>query len=101
VIFLGFPFETIANSARRNEYMAAILTFLGPPVRFEGWSVQTDNRLRLTLSGPPGVYALESSATGTNWTPFAQQTNAGGRFEFTDGPVTNTVQRFYRAVRLE
>lgn len=31
VVLLGFPFETITSSARRNEYMASILTFFSPP----------------------------------------------------------------------
>lgn len=31
VVILGFPFETITNAARRNEYMADILTFLTQP----------------------------------------------------------------------
>lgn len=99
VVYFGFPFETITSSARRSEYMDRILAFLGQPPKFQALSVQADNRLRLVLGGDPGVYALESSSTLTNWSFVSYLTNSSSRFEFTDAPVTNTPQRFYRVRR--
>jgi len=63
--------------------------------------LDAESRPWLVLSGDPGVYALESAATLTNWMRLTQLTNLDGSFEFIDEPVTNTMQRFYRAVRLE
>lgn len=59
--------------------------------------VLPDNRVRLELSGQPGVYTLETSITLTNWNSVTNLTNVSGAFEFIDKAVTNRAYRFYRA----
>ncbi len=54
--------------------------------------------MRLDLSGEPGVYALQTSSNLTDWSFTASLTNVTGTFGFTDEPVTNHPQRFYRAL---
>ncbi len=99
VVYLGFPFETISSATVRAQYMAAALVFLIPwePLKITGYGLQNDSRLRLTVSGAPGVYEIESSSTLSNWVSVATVTNTAGTCEFFSPPVTNSPGLFYRA----
>jgi len=76
----------------------ALLTVTLPaPLQFEMISLLPDSRVRLELTGQPGVYTLESSITLTNWNSVTNLTNISGAFEFIDEAATNHACRFYRA----
>jgi len=87
----------ITNVAGTVTSSNALLTVVLPaPLRFDLISLLPDNHLRLTMSGDPGVYALETSTQLTNWSFKTNLTNVTGVFEFVDEPVTDVAQRFYR-----
>jgi hypothetical protein len=50
----------------------------------------------LTLTGPPGVYAVFSSSNLAGWTGLGTLTNNLGSAVFTDAPALSP-QKFYRA----
>jgi hypothetical protein len=97
VVYLAFPFETITSAPVRSEYMADVLRFFRKPPRFEAVTLLADRSPRLSLSGEPGAYTLDSSTTLTNWSFLAHVTNVSGTFQFADEPATNSLMRFYRA----
>jgi hypothetical protein len=99
VVYFAFPFETITTAARRDAYMADILTFLAPvggALSFQSAVKQADGCLRLTMTGPPGIYSLDTSADLISWGFVASLTNVAGTVEFTDQPVTNHLRRYFR-----
>jgi len=78
----------------------AVLSVASPqPLKFDLISVQPDQRLRILLSGAPGVYALQTSSNLTSWATLTNLSNVSGTVEFTDDAVTNRVLRFYRATQ--
>ena len=97
VVYFAFPFEAITTAARRDAYMEDILAFFAEPLSFKSAALLADGRLRLVLSGQPGVYSLDSSMDLTNWSFAASLTNVAGIVEFTTEPVTNQVRQFFRA----
>lgn len=97
VVYLGFPFETISSASTRNAYMADVLSFFTQPLRFESITALSSNRTKLALSGPPGVYTLQTAAVLNVWGSLTNLTNTASLFEYTDGSVTNAPARFYRA----
>lgn len=96
VIYFGFPFETITNSAVRNTYMSVILKDFSRPVRFEAASM-TNNLPRLVLSGEPGLtYGIQRSTNFVNWVTITNLANTNGIFEFVD-ETAGSEQSFYKA----
>ncbi|MFO1487756.1 MAG: fibronectin type III domain-containing protein [Verrucomicrobiota bacterium] len=97
VVYFGFPFETITSTTARNEYLADVLNFFTRPLRFDAVTALASNRARLTLSGAPGVYTVQTAATpNASWGAWQNLTNTGSTFEVTDA-TTNAAARFYRA----
>lgn len=102
VVFLGFPFETITTESIRNAYMADILGFLRTglptlPLKFESVAPWAGSQLKLTLSGEPGLYTLQTSSNLSSWTAVTTLTNTTGGFEFIDANPTDPSAKFYRA----
>ena len=96
VIYLGFPFETITDATVRNAYMADALNFFGvPPLKFEAISRLSGNRVKLVMTGPPGIYTVQTGAVLNAWGSLSNLTNRTGVFEFTDA-TTNAAANFYR-----
>lgn len=88
----------ITNVAGTVASSNAFLTVIPlAPLKFDGLAWQPDGSLTLRLSGEPGVYAIESSTTLTNWSFVASVTNVTGNAEFVGGPATNSPALFYRA----
>jgi hypothetical protein len=69
----------------------------GTHPRFEA-PVWTEDQLRLTLRGLPGLYALETSPDLRTWTPLATITNWADRAECLEAPPAGQSAKFYRAV---
>jgi hypothetical protein len=67
------------------------------PLKFDLISLLPDQRVRLTLSGEPGVYTLQTSTNLTFWSLLTNLTIAGSTVDFTDDAATNRGLRFYRA----
>lgn len=102
VVYLGFPFETITSEAVRNAYMADILGLFRAnipylPLKFEAVTSMPGNQLKLTLSGEPGIYTLQTAPTLGAWSPLATVTNTTGTFEFIDTAPTVDPEKYYRA----
>lgn len=99
VVYFGFPWETIVNVTRRNNYLADILAFLNPPFppRFVGVQLAASNRLEMTLIGQAGV-TLEvwRSDDLANWLWLTNLPNPLGRTTFGDTLPPDPPQRFYR-----
>ncbi|MDW8308418.1 MAG: fibronectin type III domain-containing protein, partial [Verrucomicrobiales bacterium] len=99
VVYFGFPWETITNVTRRNNYLADILAFLNPPVAPQFLHVQltAPNRLEMTVRGQAGV-TLEvwRSADLTTWHWQTNLLNPVGRVTFADAIAPALPQRFYR-----
>jgi len=90
----------IDNDAGEITSADAVLTVIPLlPLKFEMISVLPDQRVRLSLSGEPGVYDLQMSSNLTAWITLTNITNGGGTFEFIDASVTNRTLRFYRATQ--
>jgi len=90
----------VANPAGEVTSADAALTVIPfLPLKFDLISVLPDQRLRVVLSGEPGVYGLQTSSNLSAWTTITNLTNAGGTVEFTDGAITNRTERFYRATQ--
>jgi hypothetical protein len=77
---------------------AALLIVLPQPLTFNSVTLLPGGWLQLLLSGAPGVYTLQTSSNLTDWDFAASLTNVSGTVEFTDEPVTNQVQRYFRAL---
>ena len=105
VVYLGFPFETITSPAVRNAYLADILGYflaaIPAPLRFDAAAALPDRRFQFTLTGKPGTYRIEISATLTNWSTLAYVTNQIGVAGYMDDSATNSAMRFYRAVQTQ
>jgi len=102
VVYLGFPFETITSEAVRNAYMADILGLFRAnipflPLKFEAITPLPSSQLKLTLSGEPGIYTLETAPSLGTWTPLTNLTNTTGTFEFIDSAPTVDPEKYYRA----
>jgi len=99
VVYLGFPFETITTEATRSTYMADVLRFFSQPPRFDSITMLPDSRPQLVLSGEPGLpFTIQSSSDLTNWSNLTNVADPSGTIEFTDAPISENVQRFYRAL---
>ncbi len=97
VIYFGFPFETITNSAVRNAYMSVVLKDFSRPVRFEPESGVANDAPRLVLSGEPGLtYGIQRSSNFVNWVTFTNVVNTNGVFEVVDDAALDGPQ-FYKA----
>ncbi len=99
LVVFGFPFETITDPLRREEYMADILAFLAPPpVRLELISVLPENQVRLVLSGEAGAAITLQSATNLPlWSTLTNLPNPSGTIIHTDMVAPGVLQKFYRA----
>ena len=105
VVYWGFPFETITSESVRNAYMADILDFFRAtipmlPLKFDAVTPWASNQLKLSLSGEPGIYTVQTSSNLTAWTSLAEVTNTTGGVEFIDASPTDQPARFYRAKSL-
>ena len=105
LVYWGFPFETITNSAHRDAYMSDVLRFFGvldPPNLSKPQINLTNNTVVLSWSASAGLtYRVQYK---TNLTDAAWQTLGS------DVPATNTTcfksdalfgnapQRFYRVM---
>jgi hypothetical protein len=67
-------------------------------VVFEPTFVVGGGEVTLKLTGPPGVFEIETSSDLTNWQRIATVTNTTGVMEYRDSVPENTTQRFYRAL---
>ena len=102
VVYLGFPFETITSEAVRNAYMADILGLFRAnipflPLKFDSVTPWAGNQLKLTLSGEPGLYTLQTSSNLTSWISVTNLTNTTSSFEFIDPNPTDQPAKYYRA----
>jgi hypothetical protein len=102
VVYLGFPFETITSESVRNTYMADVLAFFRAtipslPLKFDSVTPWAGNQLKLTLSGEPGLYTLQTSSNLTSWTAVTNLTNTTGGFEFIEPNPTDQPAKYYRA----
>ena len=102
VVYLGFPFETITSEAARNAYMADILGLFRAnipflPLKFDSVTSLPGNQLKLTLSGEPGIYTLQTAPTLGAWTSITNLTNTTGTFEFIDTAPAVQPAKYYRA----
>ncbi len=76
VIYLGFPFETILDAGVRRAYMADALNFFNvQPLKFESIALQTDNQVKLMMSGLTGTYTLQTATTLGEWSSLVNLTN--------------------------
>jgi uncharacterized lipoprotein YddW (UPF0748 family) len=67
------------------------------PLRFLSVSLLTDRRVRLQIIGEPGATVeLQRSTDLAEWDRFTSLVLTDGAGEFTDEPLTNQSQRFYR-----
>lgn len=99
VVYFGFPWETIINVTRRNNYLADILAFLNPPLlpQFERVQLLVSNRLELTVRGQAGVtLELWRSSDLLTWQWHTNLPNPLGRVTFTDTIPADEPRRFYR-----
>ncbi len=99
VVYFGFPWETIVNITRRNNYLADILEFLNPPVapRFVNVQLSGSNRIELTLSGRAGVtLELWRSSDLIQWQWHTNLPNPLGRLSFSEPLPAGEALRFYR-----
>jgi hypothetical protein len=60
---------------------------------------ESDGEVSLRMVGPAGVWLVQRSLDLQSWETVRTITNTAGLLEFTDVPVTNVTQRFYRAVK--
>ena len=102
VVYLSFPFETITSEAVRNAYMADILGLFRAnipflPLKFDSVTPWAGNQLKLTLSGEPGLYTLQTSSNLTSWISVTNLTNTTSSFEFIDPNPTDQPAKYYRA----
>ena len=102
VVYWGFPFETVTDETTRNAYMADILGFFRAtiptlPLKFESVAPWAGNQLKLSLSGEPGIYTLQTSSNLVAWTAVTNLTNTTGGFEFIDTNPTDQPAKYYRA----
>ncbi len=98
VVYLGFPFETVADPLLRVTYLEDVLRFFGRPAGLFIVAPAETDRLRLGLRGEPGLlYRLETSTDGRSWTPLAEipATTEAATFEV---PLSTEPVRLYRAV---
>jgi len=59
----------------------------------------TNGAANLKMLGPVGVWEVQRSSDLSSWQPMLRLTNTTGQLEYLDTTATNTVQRFYRAVK--
>ncbi|HXI70814.1 MAG TPA: fibronectin type III domain-containing protein [Verrucomicrobiae bacterium] len=95
VVYLGFPFETITSATARDAYMASILNFFNSgPLRFDSITALPGNQMKLAISGPAGVYTLQTAVVLNAWSPLANFTNTSGTLTFTNN--ANSSVKFFR-----
>ena len=71
----------------------------GADFQFNSLARESDGKVSLRMAGPAGVWLVQRSLDLQSWETVRTVTNTAGLLEFTDAPVTNITQRFYRAVR--
>jgi hypothetical protein len=71
----------------------------GTEFQFSSLVRESGGEVSLRMVGPAGVWRVQRSLDLQNWETVRTITNTAGRLEFTDAPVTNIAQRFYRAVK--
>jgi len=88
VVMFGFPFETITDAARRNQYMADILAFLGqPPATNLPPSLLSHPEAQFVIQGSNATLTVVASGTA----PLAYQ------WQFNDAPLAGaTASSFTR-----
>lgn len=90
VVYLGFPFETIIGEATRNAYMAKVLNFFNAgALKFDSIVVNSA-QAQLAMSGPAGIYMLQTGAVLGVWSPRATLTNTSGSMTFTNSATTSS-----------
>lgn len=92
----------VSNAFSTNLSSAAILTVLGPGLRFDTSSIglgfaNGGFRLRLTGLSAHGDVVIYTSANLVNWSPIFTNPPTSGDIQFVDSSVTNYSARFYRA----
>ena len=107
--FLANPFTTIVLSEQTATNLADDVAAL----RNQGVSVSTypltiqlipprrtpDETFEVSLTGPPGIYALLASTDLTVWSELGTATNQLGSVRFTDLTAVVSPQKLYRAQR--
>ena len=86
-----------SNFAGVDVSLSAALNVL-PFLRFDAPVLRADG-LHLRVTGPPGVYWIETSADLLNWNPSIHLDAPNGVAEFIDPLALTVSQRFYRAKR--
>jgi hypothetical protein len=95
VVYLGFPFETITSETVRNSYLTNVLNFFNAgPLKFDSITLAA-NQTRLAMSGPAGIYTLQTAAVLNAWSPRATLTNTSGTLLFTN-PGAAAAATFFR-----
>ncbi len=88
----------ITNVAGPVTSATAILTVILPQAAQLRSVVFSNSQFKFTMTGDTGQkYAIDYSATLTNWTRLTTVTNITGTVQFSD-PVSNAPRRFYRAL---
>lgn len=100
-VLMGFPFETITDATRRNQYMSDILKFLRgppPPPVFVSAALSGGNQLRLVLTNDFGAtLRILRSDDLANWIVVTNIASPTGTIELNDPVPPGAPQRFYRA----
>ena len=100
LVYFGFPFETITNSAVREAYMSDVLRFFNvlPLPKITNAQFVAPNQVKLTWSASAGLkYRVQSRATlsGAGWSDASSDITATNTAAtFTDSPSAGP--KFYR-----
>lgn len=86
----------ITNPVNTVTSANAHLTVVVSPVRFDSITPVIGRKFYMRGSGDPGTYQIETATNLANWSVATTLNNTNGTFEWTD-PVTNLLQRYYRA----
>lgn len=95
----GYYSVVVTNVAGSVISSNALLSILpAAPAWFGDTSLLSDGHLVITLSGDAGAtYFVEASTNLVNWAAYTNLVLSSGTFAFSAGPVTNEVQRYFRA----
>ncbi len=103
LLFHAVPIEPEISNAEAQpleaDYRDGSVTLLSDStIFFTGIHRQT-NGVNLQMTGPTGSWEIQWSLNLSTWQPLQTITNATGQLDFMDTTASNSVQRFYRAVK--
>jgi D-alanyl-D-alanine carboxypeptidase len=107
LVYWGFPFETITNSAARDAYMSDVMRFfsvLDPPSLSQPQVNLTNNTLTLSWSASAGlIYRVQykTNLTDNAWQTLGSDVTATNTTAFkADSALGTAASRFYRIMLL-